>query len=378
MAESESGQEKSEEPTGKKSADAKKKGQIPRSKELSAFAVLIVAGGCFFYFSTLILNAFVLVMTNGFKISRETIYDKTLVVDRLYQSVNEAGSALIPFLVAIFVAAFVSQIAIGGWNLSVDPLTPKMSRMNPIKGLKNKMFSTNSLMELVKALGKFLLVSSFAVGILVNFADDLMRLGQLPLNEAMKEAIRLLILAFLILSSSLIVIVLIDVPFQIWKHANDLKMTKQEVKDEMKNTEGKPEVKSRIRQLQMEMAQRRMMENVPEADVVITNPTHFSVALKYDAERGNAPILVAKATDIVALKIREIARAHNVVIVTAPPLARSIYYTTDLDREIPEGLYVAVAQVLAYVYQVKQHHDGKGARPGIMPDIDVPDDLQHD
>jgi len=169
-----------------------------------------------------------------------------------------------------------------------------------------------------------------------------------------------------------------DVPFQIWKHSKELKMTKQEVKEEMKNTDGNPQVKGRIRQLQRDMAQRRMMEDVPGADVVITNPTHFSIALKYDAERGNAPVLVAKATDIVALKIREIAKAHNVVIITAPPLARSIYYTTEIGREIPEGLYVSVAQVLAYVYQVKQHTSGKGPRPGNIPDIDVPGDLQFD
>ena len=378
MAESESGQEKSEEPTGKKEADAKKKGQIPRSKELTAFAVLMVAAGCFFYFSSWFLQAFSSIMINNFTLSRDVIFDKSLIVEHLYESVDEAGNALLPFLSAIFVAAFVSQIAIGGWNISAETMQPKLSRMNPIKGLKNKMFSTNSLMELVKALGKFILVASFAIGTLVTFSDELLRLGQYPQNEAMKQAIKLLITAFLILSSSLIVIVLIDVPFQIWKHSNDLKMTKQEVKDERKNSEGKPEVKARIRQLQREMAQRRMMGNVPEADVIITNPTHFSVALKYDTERGNAPILVAKATDLVALKIREIARAHEVIIVTAPPLARSIFYTTELDQEIPEGLYVAVAQVLAYVFQVKQHHTGKGPRPGKIPDIDVPNDLQHD
>jgi len=378
MAESEDGQEKSEDATSKKQEDSKKKGQVPRSRELSAFAVLIVAGGCFYYSSNLIVVSFESIITSNFRISREIIFDNGLIVDHLFHSVYEAGAAVLPLLVALFVAAFVSQIAIGGMTFSWDPVAPKLSRMNPIKGLKNKMFSMNSLMELVKALGKFVLVASFAIGILLTFTDQILRLGQLPMVEAMRKAIELLIMAFLIMSSSLIVIVLMDVPFQIWKHSKELKMTKQEVKEEMKNTDGNPQVKGRIRQLQRDMAQRRMMEDVPGADVVITNPTHFSIALKYDAERGNAPVLVAKATDIVALKIREIAKAHNVVIITAPPLARSIYYTTEIGREIPEGLYVSVAQVLAYVYQVKQHTSGKGPRPGNIPDIDVPGDLQFD
>ena len=180
------------------------------------------------------------------------------------------------------------------------------------------------------------------------------------------------------MACSLILIAAIDVPFQLWDHKQKLMMTKQEVRDEFKDTEGKPEVKSRIRQLQYEMAQRRMLQEVPQADVVITNPTHFAVALKYDADKGGAPRLVAKGGDFLALKIREIAQEHRVELLESPALARAVFYSTELDQEIPAGLYLAVAQVLAYVYQLKQFRAGKGKRPGSLPDLPIPPDLQRD
>lgn len=180
------------------------------------------------------------------------------------------------------------------------------------------------------------------------------------------------------LSCGLILIAAVDAPFQLWSHKQKLKMTKQEVRDEYKDTEGKPEVKGRIRQLQREMAERRMMQAVPQADVVITNPTHFAVALKYDPEKGGAPLLLAKGGDFLALKIREIAQEHKVMVLESPGLARAVYYSTELDQEIPAGLYLAVAQVLAYVYQLRQYQAGKGKRPGPLPDLPIPPDLRRD
>jgi len=182
----------------------------------------------------------------------------------------------------------------------------------------------------------------------------------------------------LLLACSLIVIAAVDVPFQIWDNKQKTRMTKQEVRDEYKDSEGKPEVKSRVRQLQREMAERRMMGEVPKADVVITNPTHYAVALKYDPVHSGAPVVLAKGADFLAQKIREVATEHDVIVLESPPLARAVFYSTELDQPIPAGLYLAVAQVLAYVYQVRQFQEGKGKRPGPMPEPPIPNDLRRD
>jgi flagellar biosynthetic protein FlhB len=229
---------------------------------------------------------------------------------------------------------------------------------------------------------KILVVGFFAVLVLMLRSDDLMALGKESLEPALIHMLWIIGWAMLVLSASLILIALIDVPFQIWDNIQKLKMTRQEVKEEFKNTEGKPEVRSRIRQLQREIAERRMMSEVPKADVVITNPEHFSVALRYDPAQAGAPFVVAKGIEEVALKIREIAVAHQVEVIEAPPLCRSIYHTTRINQEIPSGLYQAVAQVLAYVYQLNQyranpHHKNRGKPPGEPPDFQVPEDLRY-
>jgi flagellar biosynthetic protein FlhB len=266
---------------------------------------------------------------------------------------------------------------LGGWLFSSEALQPKFSRMNPLSGLK-RMFSVQALVELGKAVGKFLVVLTVAVAVLMANQDDLLSIGHEPLPQAIAHSAQIVGWCSLWMACSLILIAAIDVPFQLWDHKQKLMMTKQEVRDEFKDTEGKPEVKSRIRQLQYEMAQRRMLQEVPQADVVITNPTHFAVALKYDADKGGAPRLVAKGGDFLALKIREIAQEHRVELLESPALARAVFYSTELDQEIPAGLYLAVAQVLAYVYQLKQFRAGKGKRPGPLPDLPIPPDLQRD
>jgi flagellar biosynthetic protein FlhB len=249
--------------------------------------------------------------------------------------------------------------------------------MNPAAGLK-RMFSTTAVMELLKALGKFLLVLFVALTVLQADIDDLLRIAHEPLEQAIIHSVQLVGWSTLWMACGLILIAAIDVPIQLYQSKQKLMMTKQEIRDEYKDQEGKPEVKQRIRQLQREVSQRRMMAAIPDADVVITNPTHYAVALKYDPDKGNAPVLLAKGSDFLALKIREIAVANEVMLLESPALARSIYYSTELDQEIPGGLYLAVAQVLAYVYQIRQHRAGKGKRPEPLKDLPIPPDLRRD
>ena len=240
------------------------------------------------------------------------------------------------------------------------------------------MFSRRALAELFKAVAKVLLVVAVSVLILYWLTPMLLGLGSQDIAPAMARASQMVAWAALGLCATTILIALVDIPFQLFEHSRKLKMTRQEVKDELKNTEGKPEVKSRIRQLQREMSQRRMMSAVPEADVIITNPEHYAVALKYNSDNMGAPVLVAKGADHMAQKIREIGGAHEIPIVAAPPLARAVFYSTELEQEIPAGLYIAVAQVLAYVFQLESYRKGRAERPGQLSDLPIPEELRRD
>lgn len=377
MAENENGQEKTEEATPRKLEKAKDEGQIPRSKELNTAFVLIGGVSGLIMLGDDIGKALMGIMRFNFTLSREVIFSDDMMIEQLGQSTMSALDALVPFFTLLAVAAIIGPIALGGWLFSAKAMAPKFSRMNPLKGLK-RMFSANSLVELFKAMCKFALVASIAVTILVHFKAELLGIGTAALRPAVAQALELLSWSVLAISSSMIILAIMDVPYQIFDHGKKLKMTLQEVKDEMKDTEGKPEVKGRIRQLQREMANRRMMEAVPDADVVITNPEHFSVALKYDIEGTGAPTVLAKGGDFMAIKIREIAKAHDVMIMRSPTLARAVYFSTEVDQEIPAKLYLAVAQVLAYVFQLKAYHKGQGKRPDTPGSIDVPLDSQFD
>jgi flagellar biosynthetic protein FlhB len=286
--------------------------------------------------------------------------------------------AIQPIMITLLLAALIGPISLGGWLFAAGSLAPKFSRMNPAAGLK-RMFSFKSVVELLKALAKFLITLGVALVVLSSDVDDFLRIAHEPLEMAIIHSVTLVGWSTLWLACGLIIIAAVDVPVQLWEAHKKLLMTKQEVRDEHKDQEGRPEVKQRIRQTQREMSQRRMMAAIPDADVVITNPTHYAVALKYDSEKGGAPMLIAKGSDFLALKIREIAVANNVMLLESPGLARSIYYSTELDQEIPGGLYLAVAQVLAYVYQIRQFRAGKGKRPDpLKDDLPIPPDLRRD
>ena len=377
MAENETGQEKTEEATPKRLEKAKEEGQIARSRELNTTFVLLAGVGGLMVFTPEIGQVLMDIMRFNFFIPREVAFDQQLMMTQFVSSVFTAIQVLVPLCALLLAAAIFGPVALGGWLFSAKALMPKLNRMDPIQGLK-RMFSMNSLVELLKAMSKFVLITGFAVLILFFFQDDLMQLGASVVEVAIADGVYMLGWSVLAVSCAMIVIAAVDVPYQIYDHGKKLKMTLQEVKDELKDTEGKPEVKGRVRQLQRQMAQRRMMEAVPEADVVITNPDHFSVALKYDVNGSGAPVVLAKGVDHIALKIREIANAHDVMLLQAPPLERAIYYTTELDQEIPASLYLAVAQVLAYVFQLKAFEEGEGRKPKPLGDIELPLEAQFD
>ncbi|KJZ45130.1 flagellar biosynthesis protein FlhB [Pseudomonas fluorescens] len=378
MAESESGQDKTEDPTDKRKKDSREKGEIARSKELNTLATMLAgAGGLLIYGGGLALDLLEIMRLN-FSLPREVLLAPGAMGQYLLHSGKIAILAVQPILLTLLLAAILGPISLGGWLFAGSSLAPKFSRMNPAAGLK-RMFSSSALIELLKALAKFLLILFVALSVLRSDIDDLLRIAHQPLEQAIIHSVQLVGWSTLWMACGLILIAAVDVPVQLYQSHKKLLMTKQEVRDEHKDQEGKPEVKQRIRQLQREMSQRRMMAAIPDADVVITNPTHYAVALKYDPDKGGAPMLIAKGSDFLALKIREIAVANEVLLLESPALARSIYYSTELDQEIPGGLYLAVAQVLAYVYQIRQHRAGKGKRPDpLKDDLPIPPDLRRD
>ncbi|UVJ45450.1 flagellar biosynthesis protein FlhB [Pseudomonas sp. LS1212] len=377
MAESESGQDKTEDPTEKRKQDSREKGEIARSKELNTLAVMLAGAGGLLVFGGGLAQMMMDLMRINFTLSREVIVDERSMALFLLASGKMALVAAQPLLLVMLIAAVVGPISLGGWLFATGSLAPKFSRMNPLSGLK-RMFSTHALTELLKALAKFFVILLVALLVLSSDRDDLLAIAHEPLDLAIIHSVQVVGWSALWMACGLLLIAAVDVPLQLYQSRQKLLMTKQEVRDEHKNTEGRPEVKQRIRQLQREMSQRRMMAAIPEADVVITNPTHYAVALKYDPEKGSAPVLLAKGSDFIALKIREIASEHNIQLLESPALARSIYYSTELEQEIPAGLYLAVAQVLAYVYQIRQYRAGKGKPPEPLKDLPIPPDLRRD
>lgn len=377
MAESESGADKSEEPTEKRRRESREKGQLARSRELNTVAVTLGGIGGLLASGAGLAQSLMAMMRGNFELDRATLLSESSMVTLLMNSGMIALEAIMPLLVVLLIVSIIGPISLGGWLFSAKAMAPKFSRMNPGAGLK-RMFSTKALVELLKALGKFLVVLAVGLLVLSAYQDDLLSIAKQPLELAIAHSVEVVGWCALWMACGLILIAAVDVPFQLWDNKQKLMMTKQEVKDEYKDSEGKPEVKSKIRQLQREMAERRMMQAVPDADVVITNPTHFAVALKYDAEKGGAPMLVAKGGDFLALKIREIAQEHKVTVLESPALARAVYYSTELEQEIPAGLYLAVAQVLAYVYQLRQYQAGKGKRPDPLSSLPIPPDLRRD
>ena len=369
--------EKTEEPTDKKLEDAAKKGQVARSKELSTALVLVVSALVFMLMGGWLAEELYLVMSRTFTLSRDETYDITHMFSAWDEAINAVGWPLLFYMIISTIAGIYGSVALGGYNFSWESAQPKGSKMNPINGFK-RMFGTNGLVELLKALAKFFVVAGMGLIALFYFKDEALHLDMELYPRNIFHALDMLGWAFLLLACGTIPIAMIDVPYQKHKHNEEMKMTKQEVKDERKNAEGDAEVKGRVRRLQYQAATRRMMQDVPDADVVVTNPTHFSVAIKYDEDGNRAPILVAKGADELAMHIRKIATASDVPLLPSPMLARAIYYSTEVNEEIPNKLFMAVAQVLAYVYQLKAYRAGKGKRPKpLKKDLPIPPDMRH-
>lgn len=376
MAESD-GQERTEEATPRRLQQAKEKGQVARSKELASVSVLVIGAVSLMWFGDLLARRLYNTMGRLFSLNREEIYDSGKLFDIVFGALSSLLLPLLLILTTLFVAAVIGAAGVGGINFSAEAARPKLSKINPLSGFK-RMFGLQSLVELLKSILKVALVAGVAYYLIDASKHDLFQLSMDVYPQNIFHALDILLNFVLLISCSLLVVVAIDVPFQIRQHAEKLKMTKQEIKDEYKDTEGKPEVKGRIRMLQREAAQRRMMADVPQADVIVTNPEHFSVALRYKQGTDKAPVVVAKGGDFLALKIREIAREHDIMVVAAPPLARALYHTTELEQEIPDGLFLAVAQVLAYVFQVKQYRRKGGQRPVLKTqELPIPPDMRY-
>ena len=375
MAENEDGQEKSQEPTAKRLQEARRKGQVPRSRELNTMAVTLVGAVTLLAMGRDFAVRIQALFNANLSLPRADLFDPAAMLGHLTEAIREALVMLLPFFAVMVVVAVLASVALGGFNISAEALAPKFSKLDPIQGIK-RVFSARGLMELVKSLAKFLLISAVTTALLWSWEGDFIRLGQMDVGRAIADGTVLVGWAGVILASTLVVLAVIDVPFQLWDHKRQLKMTRQEVREELKETDGRPEVRSRIRQLQREMAQRRMMQEVPKADVIVTNPTHYAVALRYDPERMRAPVVVAKGADLVAANIRKLGDEHRVPLIEAPLLARAIYFNTELEHPIPAGLYLAVAQLLAYVFQLRVYYEQGGAMPPVPEDFPIPDDLR--
>ncbi|MFL6630874.1 MAG: flagellar biosynthesis protein FlhB [Massilia sp.] len=349
--------ERTEPASDKRLRQAREDGDIPRSREVATFTVLMTAGAGLWMLGGGIVTKLSTVLERGLSLDREQIYNPNVLVERILADVVGVLLACLPLAGAVMLMMLAAPMLIGGWNFSAKAFTPNFGKLNPMRGLGN-MVSTNALVELLKAVAKTLLVGAVGWFVVMSQKDAVIGLVVEPFGTAAPHLGSLLAKAFLTMVGALGAIAILDGPYQMWHYADKLKMTRQEVIQESKESDGNPQIKGKIRQMQREMAQKRMMSNVPTADVVVTNPTHFAVALKYGEGQRGAPRVVAKGTDEVAAKIREIARENKVAMLEAPALARALYKHTDIDDEIPEALYSAVAEVLAYVYQLRAYSKG--------------------
>lgn len=355
--------------TPRRRQKAREEGQILRSRELSSTAVLVGGGAVLFVAGGSLYHQIVSLLSNGLSLSTQDMFNTAAMFRHCLDLAGAGAMVLAQFFSVVMLCAVAGSIAIGGWSLTAKRIFPDSSRLNPIEGIR-KLLSAQGLGELAKSIVKLLVVAGISALVLWR---DYPRIDSLLLaspRDAVVDAGRMLVHLFLCVAAATVLVLLVDVPLQIYQYSKQLRMTPQEVREEMKETEGHPDVKRRVRRLQQEQARGRMMAAVPAADVIITNPTHFAVALRYQPDKRSAPIVVAKGINKVALRIRELAAEQGVPVLESPRLARALYRHVPLEGEIPGVLYQAVAQVLAYVYQLKS-----GAVPQPPSNIDVPDRL---
>jgi flagellar biosynthetic protein FlhB len=374
MAEAETGGERTEEASARRLQEAREHGQIPRSRELGNFATMIGGSAAVIVVGGAGAGRLAEIMRSSLSFDPRGLADPDTMISHLGNVTISGLIILLPIFGALIVLALAAAVALGGWNFSPQALVPDFSRMNPLEGFK-RLFGLSGFSELAKALLKCAVVGGVCAVVAGRLFGDVIALGHMAPKAAIGRSAGLLADAFIWLCASLAVIAIVDVPLQIFQFNRSMRMTRQELRDEAKDSEGRPETKRRIRQMQQQLARRRMMTKVPGADVVIVNPTHFAVALKYDPDKMRAPRVLAKGVDLVALNIRRIAEEHRVPIFDSPKLARALYRSTDLDREIPAGLYMAVAQVLSYIFRVRTLNPTVAARLA-KPDPKVGDEYE--
>lgn len=366
--------EKTEPASPRRLEKAREDGQVPRSPELSTFAVLISAGSGLWLMGDHLTGQLRSLIKGGMQVPRDIGFDSSLLTERLFDQSLHALVAFAPFFILMILAAVAAPMLLSGWLFTFKSLTPDFNRLNPVKGM-GRMFSLHSLVELCKALLKAALIGGAGAWTVWHHKEAVLSLIAAPLAVGAGHMGELVAMSFLAIAGTMVLIAAVDVPFKLWDHHRKLKMTKEEVRQENKETEGNPQVKGRIRAQQREMARKRMMAEVPKADVIVTNPTHYSVALKYEDGKMRAPRVVAKGSHLLALKIREVAQQHHVPLLEAPPLARALYHHAELGDEIPQTLYNAVAEVLAYVYQLRRHREYGGKVPSLPGALEVPAEL---
>lgn len=366
--------ERTEPASARRIQQAREKGQVARSRELGTFAILMAGGGGIMIMGAGMMESLKTLLRDGLTLDKAALVDPMIMIARLHEQSQAILTAFMPFLILLFIVALAAPMIMSGWLFTLQALEPNFGRLDPFKGIA-RLFSANSLVELVKAVAKSALIGGVAVWVVWLNKDELFLLIAEPLQNSIGHMGSLIIFTYMAVTSSIILIVAIDVPFQLWQHSKQLRMTKEELRQEGKEMEGDPQVKGRIRSMQREAARRRMMTQVPKADVIVTNPTHFAVALSYQDKKMRAPQVVAKGTYLLAQRICELGRENRVPIVQAPPLARALYRHGELGEEIPGPLYTAVAEVLAYVYQLRRYETEGGAAPRVPETLPVPPNM---
>jgi flagellar biosynthetic protein FlhB len=372
MAESESGADKTESPSQKRLDQARERGNLPRSRELTNFATMIGGSVALVAIGGSLTQRMAYIMRNSLSVDPALLADPRSMATSLGAAIMSGLLAMLPIFGTLFGLVLVASVILGGWNFSPAALAPDFSRLSPLAGMK-RLLGFHGVSELGKAILKCLVVGGVCAGVVSWKFTAVMALGHMAPLAALTRGAGLLGGCFVWLCASLGIIAIIDVPLVLYQYTSSLKMTRQELKDEGKESEGPPQVKQKIRQMQQALARRRMMHKVPGADVVIVNPTHFAVALKYDPKNMAAPRVLAKGVDLVAANIRRIAEEHRVPVFASPKLARALYKSTDLNKEIPAGLYVAVAQVLSYIFRIRTLNPTAAARM-TRPDPTVGDE----
>jgi len=366
--------ERTEPASPRRLEEARAKGNIPRSRELNTFAILMAAALTLLIMGVPLAQGLMQMMKRGLTFDHTSINTTDVMWSSLTHAMLDTLLLFFPFLLVLLIAALAAPMMLGGWLLSAEALEPDFGRANPLKGL-SRMFSTTSLAELGKALAKSLVIGLIGFWVIVHYWPAMLSLANEPLHSGMSHMTNLLGWSFIMITSGMILIVAIDVPFQLWEYSRKLRMTKEEVRQEMKESEGDPQLKARIRAMQRETARKRMMSEVPKADVIVTNPTHYAVALRYNEKEMRAPRVVAKGTYLLAERIRELGAENGVLILSTPPLARALYKHAELDQEIPTALFAAVAEVLAYVYQLRSYNKQGGVMPELPAALPVPEGM---